>query len=189
MWPSAWAGAGTQLVVSLTSVTNVAPDIVAIRLQGGKAEPLFAAAGVESQPTVEANGEWIAYMAIRSGRPDVYVERFPALSDRRTVSTDGGVLPAWSKNSRELYYYRIASSEMMVVPITGLRPQLVLGPPKPLFKVALPQIRPSRPYDVMPDGRFIMIVRSESAQGDVAATSPIVVQNWGEELKRRVPVH
>jgi len=40
-------------------------------------------------------------------------------------------------------------------------------------------------YDVSPDGqRFVMIKQSEEA---AALTQIVVVQNWFEELKRRVP--
>ena len=48
----------------------------------------------------------------------------------------------------------------------------------------------SRPYDIAPDGRFMII---GSGQGDVSggqATQQIVlVQNWFEELKARVPTN
>ncbi|HVG73442.1 MAG TPA: protein kinase [Vicinamibacterales bacterium] len=188
VWPAAWSSDGKKLIVSMNSTMNGAPDIVAISLPDGKTEPIADDTIVESHPAISANGEWIAYMAVRSGRPDVYVERFPARSDRRTVSTDGGLHPSWSADRRELYYYRASSSEMMVVPLMALSPQLVLGPPKLLFKVAMPQGRPWRIYDIMPDGRFIMIVRSESRERDAATPTLNVVQNWAEELKRRVPV-
>ena len=46
----------------------------------------------------------------------------------------------------------------------------------------------SEMFDVAPDGRFLML---KVGGGDAATTTPdslIVVQNWTEELKRRVPV-
>jgi hypothetical protein len=48
------------------------------------------------------------------------------------------------------------------------------------------------PYDIHPDGRFLMI---EPRLISVAESSPegprkiIIVKNWFEELKQRVPVH
>jgi hypothetical protein len=42
-----------------------------------------------------------------------------------------------------------------------------------------------KPFDVTPDGRFIMI---KSATVDASAIATVVVvQNWVEELKRLVP--
>jgi hypothetical protein len=41
-----------------------------------------------------------------------------------------------------------------------------------------------RPYDVGPDGRFVVI----RTVGDAAAPDLVVVQHWSDELKRLVPV-
>jgi hypothetical protein len=49
-----------------------------------------------------------------------------------------------------------------------------------------------RTYDVSPDGqRFLLIKDSVGANQASTATSPsmVVVLNWLEELKQRVPVH
>ena len=43
-----------------------------------------------------------------------------------------------------------------------------------------------RTYDVGADGRFLMIKR---AKPDSSGPSLVVVQNWFEELKRRVPTN
>ena len=68
--------------------------------------------------------------------------------------------------------------------------RLTVGAPKTLlasayFADAGPA--PGRPYDLSPDGRFLMI--KESATNDARATSAsiTVVQNWLEELNRLVP--
>ena len=42
------------------------------------------------------------------------------------------------------------------------------------------------PYDIAPDGRFL-IIRSGQEAGAGTATNLIFVQNWLEELKRLVP--
>ena len=45
----------------------------------------------------------------------------------------------------------------------------------------------NRPYDIGPDGRFL-IVRSDQADADIGpASNLILVLNWFEELKRLVP--
>jgi hypothetical protein len=74
---------------------------------------------------------------------------------------------------------------MMAVDITT-QPAFSAGKPKMLFEG--PYIPPSPNisfYDVSADGqRFLMVKPIEQAQ---AATQIVVVQNWSEELKRRVP--
>ena len=67
---------------------------------------------------------------------------------------------------------------------------LVAGTQEPLFELAmLVQRFGNRPYDIAPDGRFLII---RSAQTDIdggPASNLILVQNWFEELKRLVPTN
>jgi hypothetical protein len=49
-----------------------------------------------------------------------------------------------------------------------------------------PPVAGSRPYDVAPDGRFV-IIRSVQTEDAGQAPSLILVQNRTEELKRLVP--
>ena len=44
----------------------------------------------------------------------------------------------------------------------------------------------TRPWDVAPDGRFLMV--REGPVGQAANPHIIVVQNWHEELLERVPI-
>ena len=73
---------------------------------------------------------------------------------------------------------------------------------EPAFTVGQPTTLPiegtvhptsQRNYDVTPDGKQLLVVLpAADPQGDAAKSSApklIVVQNWLEELKRRVPVH
>ena len=46
-----------------------------------------------------------------------------------------------------------------------------------------------RPYDIAPDGRFLMIRSAQADAGIGTAATLIVVQNWFEELKRLVPTN
>ena len=108
--------------------------------------------GIEGTPAISPNGRCIAYASQRAGRSEVYVERFPELGDRRTISSDGG----------------------------GIE----IGAPQPPVKAALFGSRGWRPYDVAPDGRFV-IITADSLAGDSRAI-PIIVPNWQDELKRRV---
>jgi hypothetical protein len=47
----------------------------------------------------------------------------------------------------------------------------------------------NRPYDIGPDGRFLIIRSAQADPGGGPPSNLIVVQNWHEELKRLVPVH
>ena len=54
--------------------------------------------------------------------------------------------------------------------------------------VTTPAGNPGRNYDISPDGQRFLMIKQGAVPGQAAApTSIIVVQNWGEELKRLVP--
>ncbi len=75
---------------------------------------------------------------------------------------------------------------MMAVEI-ATQPGFAAGTPRMLFEGRYETaIVPIDNYDVSPEGqRFLMLKPSESAEG--SPTQINVVQNWFEELKRRVP--
>jgi hypothetical protein len=61
--------------------------------------------------------------------------------------------------------------------------------PVPVVKegyITTPVVDLGRTYDVGPDGRFLM-VKGAAADPSATPSSLIVVQHWGEELKRLVP--
>ena len=69
---------------------------------------------------------------------------------------------------------------------SGMTP--IAGRPRVLFEFPmLPLVGSSRPYDIAPDGNFL-IIRGEQPDAVAGAPSQIVlIQNWFEELKRLVP--
>jgi Tol biopolymer transport system component len=105
LWPQSWTKDGKTLVVSVAGVTQTAADILDITIDGGKVAPRIATPSIETQPAVSPNGELIAYMVLRENRPNINVERFPAMGDRRTVSSNSGLLPRWSMDGRQLFYF------------------------------------------------------------------------------------
>jgi hypothetical protein len=62
---------------------------------------------------------------------------------------------------------------------------LVAGRPQVLFESAMEVALSGRPYDITPDGRFMIIRRGESEPG--GAPSMMLVLNWFTELQQLVP--
>jgi serine/threonine-protein kinase len=138
---------------------------------------------------VSPNGHWMAYQSNVSGRVEIYVERYPALGNRQQLSTGGGRLPLWSRNGRELFYGSLDGRQMFAVAVES-GTTLVAGRPQGLFEFAmLRQGGGNRPYDLSPDGRFVIIRSGEAEDAAGPAPSMILVLNWFEELKRLVPVN
>ena len=183
--PVAWA-ADLNAIVVTTRHENQS-DLMLFSLDGEPAlEPLLDSEFNELRASVSPDGEWIAYESDRSGRYEVYVERFPDLGDRQLVSTEGGWQPRWSPDGAELMLHvRIAARDSLIVlPVTP-GTALGIGAPRLLTDGAFPNRRARAGYDVAPDGRVIAL---DLGDDDSNAPPIHVVVNWFEELKARVPV-
>ena len=101
--------------------------------------------------------------------------------------------PAWSRDGRELFYTSTQAiggqatlTRMMVVPVT-LQPTFTPDTPRQLFEGRYGATAGIRSYDVTADGRRFLMVQQKERPA-VAAAEMILVQNWLEEVKARVPV-
>jgi hypothetical protein len=137
----------------------------------------------EAAPAFSPDGHWLAYISDESGRYEVYVQPYPGPGGKTQISTDGGTEPVWNRNGRELFYR--SGEKMMAVDITT-QPSFSAGKPKMLFQGPYLPTGTTVPfYDVSPDGgRFLML---SPAEPTTPLTQIVVVQNWFEELKQRVP--
>ena len=79
-------------------------DILVLRRGGSSATPLVATAADERDPALSPDDRWLAYASNESGRYEVYVRPFGGSGGRIAVSTDGGLMPVWSRDGRRWYY-------------------------------------------------------------------------------------
>lgn len=105
---------------------------------------------------ISPDGKWVAYKSDESGSFEIWVQPFPT-GPRTRVTRTGGSNPLWSKDGRELFFdddHRIYS-----VAVTT-EPALAFGPPQPLPITGFVQAGSlRRQWDLMPDGRFLVMVR------------------------------
>jgi serine/threonine-protein kinase len=173
-----------QLLAFIEVTPTTGYDIWVLRLSDRKAQPFLRTPFNESVPRFSPDGRWLAYISDESGRYEVYVQPYPAgPGGKRQISTEGGTEPVWNPNGRELFYR--SADKMMAVDI-DTQPGFTAGKPRMLFEGPYEPTWATNPnYDVSADGkRFLMVKASEQEQ---ASTQINVVQNWFEELKRRVP--
>jgi eukaryotic-like serine/threonine-protein kinase len=121
-----------------------------------------------------------------SGRFEIYVERYPELGNRQLISTGGGRLPLWARDGRELFFASLDRRQMLAVAVQS-GTTFVAGRPQVLFEFAMFMASGGRPYDITPDGRFLIIRSGQAEAAGGTAPQIVVVQNWFEELKRLVP--
>ncbi len=122
--------------------------------------------------------DWIAYQSNLSGRPQVYLTRFPHPAAKYQVSKDGGAQPLWSRDGKTLYYLD-AFQKLTAVDVDVAGDSLRMGPPRTLFQTGIRHSIPTDGYDVSRDGRFLVL------NSITESTAPVVlVTNWDMELKK-----
>jgi Tol biopolymer transport system component len=183
--PAAWTSAGE--VISWRPVTGNG-DIVAARVDGqDDVRDVVATPDAETYPSLSPDEHWLAYASNRTGTDEVWVKRYPDGAPVR-VSRSGGREPVWSRDGRELFYRR--DDTMLAVAVEKIGEALSFKAAVELFKepsyfTSDNPIR--RSYDVATDGRFLMIQPEGGTSHPAESDSIVVIENWIEEVKRRVP--
>jgi dipeptidyl aminopeptidase/acylaminoacyl peptidase len=143
---------------------------------------------VPTDAAFSPDGRWVAYQVGESGAVEAttYVQPFPP--NGATYQIARGGRPLWSRDGAELFYVP-APGRLMAVTVRR-QPGFSFSNPVDVprgFGIADPAT--ARPFDIMPDGRFVGIGISGQSQGESPGQMQIqVVLNWFEELKARVPV-
>jgi Tol biopolymer transport system component len=123
------------------------------RHQAGAAHPLLNTPFNEDYAKLSPDGQSLLYVSDESGQPEVYVRTFPIGSDRVQVSTNGGSMPIWAPDGREIFYRTPTALMAVTVTRTG-RGDLAASTPQRLFSVD-PEFRLSEQFVVAPNGRFL----------------------------------
>lgn len=121
-------------------------------------------------------------MSDESGRNEVYVEAYPDLGTKVAISADGGDEPWWSRDGRELFFRQ--GDAVMVAAVDSSRVFRAETPHR-LFAGHYSGAGREIGFDVAPDGRRFVMVKSDEVS---TLRQVVVVQNWLEELRRRVPM-
>jgi len=151
--------------------------------------PLVKTPAVEFNAIASPDGRFYAYQSNGSGRSEVYVSRLPMTAGVRwQVSTSGGSSPVWAPNDRELFY-RDGSGAVIAVPFEVIGATWRTGAPARLLDAKYAAPGEMANYDIAPDGRrFLMLKETGHDDESVAKADLVVVLNWIEELKQRLPL-
>jgi serine/threonine-protein kinase len=187
-FPNAITPDGRQLI--FRAVVGAKNDLFVVDMGGDrKARPLLSSPHDERNAALSPDGAFMAFESdMTGGQMDVFVRPFPNVdSGQYKVSIDGGTKPLWSPDGREIFYLGSPGSRtLMAVSVTRSAGRLQLGKPEALFDVGSYFFGGiGRNYDITPDGRrFVMVKSLDSRQNDAAPIT--LVLNWGEELRERV---
>jgi eukaryotic-like serine/threonine-protein kinase len=148
--------------------------------------PLLKTAFAHQNAEISPDGRWMAFESNDSGQFEVFVRPFPNVdSGRWQISTKGGIQPLWSRNGQELFYL-VPGGGLMGVRVERGASWNASAPTKLMderfYHGGGSGSGTGRTYDISPDGRRFLMIKQGESNG--AAASLIVVQNWGEELRR-----
>ena len=145
----------------------------------------------ERNGVVSPDGRWLAYESKKSTGPfDIYVKPYPNVGAAEwPISTAGGTRPQWASNGQELFFVA-TDGAIMSVRVDPHRRAWGAASPVQVFKGPYETGSPAsgRNYDVAADGKRFLMVKEASAVTQATPPQVVVVQNWGEELKRLVPI-
>jgi serine/threonine-protein kinase len=185
-WPSSVTPDGTRVIGFDLGRPPRPGGVIVVPLAGGAGavvKSLFDGDFAESSP----DGRYLAYQSMESGRSEVYVRAFPDVRNGPwQISTAGGSRPAWNRDGRELFYLDAANA-MNVLRVDTSGRTFVSATPETLFTTSYYEPNPARHYDVSPDGRRFLMIKENRVRGDATPASMVVVENWIEELKVRLP--
>ena len=123
------------------------------------------------------DGKLVAFDSQESRRSEVWVASFPSFAEKRQISAEGGVLPMWRKDGKELFFRGLDGFIMSADINTAGKIQSSV--PKPLF----PTSDPSYPFPRFApsgDGKRFLIFESKPEE-----RAPLrVAVNWAAELKK-----
>jgi eukaryotic-like serine/threonine-protein kinase len=165
-----------RFVIVMRSPAGLPPWSLWAFPQTGERKPFLYKASATSDNTsakLSPNGRWLAYATNESGAYQVVVQPFPDPSGGKwQVSTDGGMLPVWRRDGRELYYLT-PSGDLVAVAVEA-ESTFTLGKATTLFRLPVPPDTRGSPYDAAADGqRFLFAVAPRNASTPITA-----VLNW-----------
>jgi len=176
-------------VVLLEFGRTTSQDLMMLTLDGSRAfEPLLRTPAAEFQGEVSPDGRWLLYGSTESGTAQVYVRPFPNTDvGRWAVSAGVGSKAAWSPAGNELFYFD-ANNALTAVSATANGDTFVAGNPVTLPIRGYFINEPGRTYDVSADGKKFLMIKAPRKPDSAVPPTIVVVENWLEELKARVPV-
>ncbi len=124
-------------------------------------------------PVLSGDGpRWIAYTSAETGRYEIYIRSFPDHSHKWQISNEGGFLPQWRRDGRELFYITPLGTLMAV----AVNPEAFeFGSPRGLFATGL-HLHPysiwMNQYGVAIDGKKFLLNRS--AEGSSSAITAVI---------------
>ena len=154
--------------------------------KAGKPEPFLTDAFVEVDPAFSPDGKFIAYASNEFGTNDIFVRPFPGKGGKWRVSTGGGKFPAWSAQTREMFFLG-GDDRIMVASYTVTGDSFVAAAPRPWSPTQVFRDGVRQSFDVAPDGKRVVIFPRPTETKDEGSLHATFLLNFFDEVRRRIP--
>ncbi len=181
-YPMSWSADGKFLLCHTgASTPQTGNDIWVLPLFGErKPFPFLRTRFTERDARFSPDGRWVVYQSNESGRTEVYVTTFPTPGGKWQISTNGGRLPRWRSDGREIYY-QAPDNKLVAVEVKPMTAGFEVGAARPLFTVS-----PGGGYiawAASPDGQRFLV--NTIVEGTTASPITLVI-NWTAGLSKTV---
>jgi serine/threonine protein kinase len=161
-------------------IYEAAGDLFALSMLDRRSIAVAQTPANERAGSISPNGQWLAFIADYSGRPELYVKPFnpgtPDSSPPTLISRDGAADVKWNRDGTELFFLDLRR-RVMVVPVqSGPQGTRRAGLPEPLFQADIRVPRDDRQFAGTDDDRRFLVILSPVA-GDQRQLITVVT-NW-----------
>ena len=151
-------------------------DILMLPTAGGtQPEPYLQTKFSEGHGAFSPDGRWVVYRSNESGRSEIYIQGFPDRRGKWQISAEGGTVPQWRADGKELYWIGNDLASVMAAPVELQAAAVNSGRPEALF------LLPGSGFATL-DGKRFLVAAPEG--GEQQALPMAVVTNWAAGLAK-----
>ncbi len=195
-WPESWSPDGRTLTYQVLAGDDL--DIWTLSLDAPERPTALIDGGARQHGSaLSPDGRWIAYGSTEDlPAEQIFVQPFPLTGVEYQVTQETGAFPVWARDGSALFYRRSVTNAggelataLFTLDVVRDGSRFSWRNERRLPIAGFQAFGGLRDYDVMPDGRLLMVFPLRPAGSDeLPAPRVDVVLNWFQELRSRVPV-
>ncbi len=183
--PTGWSSDG-RFMLFTRGVDTGTLDLYALSIEQKTETPLLQTPFGEGSGRLSPDNRWMAYQSNESGQAEVYVRPFvvaadgaPSVGPKTRVSSNGGVLPRWRRDGKEIIY-RSLTGDFMAVDVKTTGDAIDISLPHRLFA----NVAGVRAWDITADAQRLLLSVPVGNSAALPAHPMTVILNWTAAFDR-----